>query len=573
MAGPGTASLRSCSPCTLCIELMILVLLALNSDARILETFRAKLVVLNAPRHGRQLVGDVSYHARTRSSTGELVLYSLVFGPDAFKPGPELKTGVLVQLTVDLDLSGIVPDAANQGAAFAGVPGTLYVTSWVEESYGGTTDPLNPVSNVYYTGSKPLLLSAAVWVVNEVCGTRVERALTVEDVSAVLFGPPAGAALRSPGLPDQHFPLLGLNRLLYECSYGNFILKRSSTVVLSLALPCSGARPNGASWSSSPGSEGVTGACGNNELWGWMEYAVSITRQVRDIDTSQFRRRVLVLPPVGGSGGSLCPSWQQRGSYGCDEDHGCDIWIRGERDHLLQWLVAQIGASMLLQPATSSANPSGLNPLVNSGQPTDPSCALGAAEGTYQCFNGPNAFKLLLSNPWVQIDSKSGLGVGDTKVVTLPPAALSADHLLLVLLNRKTPSSAAPHPLYVQYREPVGGDAGLPATTAGRLVLHSVNTTTTPVGLTGAPPTVFLAAMGVGQSYRYQPANVLIRFTHRTFPVAEDVGGVTGGSATVAVCRYQGFSETGGECEDGLDNDCDGLVDVDDPDCQVVDEV
>ncbi|GIL60942.1 hypothetical protein Vafri_15771 [Volvox africanus] len=568
MAGVGTASLRSSRSCTLCIKLMVLLLLALHSDARGPETFEAKLVVLNAPRHGQHFVGNVSYHARKRSATGEIVLYSLVFGPNAFKPEPDLQTGDLVQLTVDMDLSGVVPDAADQGAAFAGVPGTLYVIFWTKLSYGGAADPLNPVSNVYYTGFKPLLLSTAVWVVNEVCGTRVEGALTVEDVSAVLFGPPPGAALRSPGPPDQHFPLLGLNRLLYECSYGNIILKQSKTIVLSLSLPCSGERPNGASWSSSPGSEGVGGACGNNEIWGWVEYAISSTRQAWGIDTSQFRRRVLVLPPTGASGGSLCPSWQQRGSYGCDEDHGCDMWIRGERDHLLQWLVTQIGASMLLQPATSSANPAGLNPLVTSGQPTDPSCALGSAAGTFQCFNGPNAFKLLLSDPSERIDNRSSdFGVGMIKEVKLSPAALTADHLLLVVPNWKTSSSAAPRPLYVQYRGPVGGDAGLSAAIAGRLVLHSVNTTMPPVGRTAAPPTVFLAAVDVGQSYRFQPANVLLRFKQRTLPTAEDVGGVTGGSATVALCRYHGMSETGGECVDGIDNDCDGLVDGDDPDC------
>ncbi|GIM08636.1 hypothetical protein Vretimale_12653 [Volvox reticuliferus] len=563
MAGAGTASLRSSIFWTLSIRFMGVVLLALHSDAHTSKIFDVKLVVLNAPRLGRQLVGNVSYHARKPSNTGEFVLYSLVFGPNAIKPGPELQTGTRVYLIVDLDLSGFIPDAANQGAA--GASGTLYVTSWVLNSDGVSNDPLNPNSNVYYTGFRPLMLSTAVWVVNEVCGTSVEGTLTVEDVSGILFGPPPGAALRSPGPLDQHRPLLGLNRLLYECSYGNIILKRSNTIILSLSLPCGGTRPNNATWNS------TSGACGDNELLGWMEYAVSNTPQVLGIDPSQFRRRVLVLPSASGTGGSLCPSWQQRGSYGCDENQGCDIWVRGERDHLLQWLLAQIGASMLLQPATSSANPSGVNPLVSSGQPTDPSCALGSAEGDYQCFNGPNAFKLLLASPWKQVYDDSNLVVGVKETVTLRPAALSANNLLLVVSKRKPSPSTAPRPLYGQYRAPVGGDAGLPAAVAGRLVLHSVNVDSPPLGLEPGTPTVLLAALDVGQSYRFQPAKVLVRFKSWTPPDKKDVGGVTGGSATVSICRYDGLSETG-KCQDGIDNDCDGLTDEDDPDCQTKDK-
>ena len=36
-------------------------------------------------------------------------------------------------------------------------------------------------------------------------------------------------------------------------------------------------------------------------------------------------------------------------------------------------------------------------------------------------------------------------------------------------------------------------------------------------------------------------------------------------TATVRLCRYTQISET--NCHDGLDNDCDGLVDMADPSC------
>ena len=40
-----------------------------------------------------------------------------------------------------------------------------------------------------------------------------------------------------------------------------------------------------------------------------------------------------------------------------------------------------------------------------------------------------------------------------------------------------------------------------------------------------------------------------------------------GGSATVSVCRNSTAVETGALCFNGLDDDCDGLVDAADPGC------
>ncbi|EFJ45818.1 hypothetical protein VOLCADRAFT_105831 [Volvox carteri f. nagariensis] len=509
----------------LCIKLIGIWVLTLPLDAISIDQFQAKLVVLNAPRYGQQLVGSTSYHVR-KYSNGEWVLYSLVFGPNVVPPGPELKTGDAVELIVDLDKSGFVASTSNPSAVFGGPPGTLYVWSWSGVPDSNIDYPLYPSSSVYYTGdtANPLRLSMAVWVITSVCGSPVASPMTAQRVSEVLFGAPAGAALRPPAAKNPVAPPLALNRLLSECSYGNIALKRSNTLVLNLSLPCSGTRPNGAKWDASPGSAGISGACGMDELFGWMEYAVQFTRQTRPgFDPSAYSRRVLVLPPadspIPGYGGALCPDWQQRGSFGCDETEGCDIWIRGDSSpssssgRLLQRFSTQLGSSMLLQPAetSSSITSTALTTLTastaTSQQPTDPTCPLGSTDaGAYSCFNGPNAYKLYLAEPVHRFDVNN-----------------------IGLLNATQP----------------------------------------PQGLEPAPPSVLLAALSPGESYWFDPAKIVVRFQSLAPPPEEDAAGLTGGEALLELCRYTARTEADGMggCFDGMDNDCDGLVDYEDEDC------
>ena len=61
-----------------------------------------------------------------------------------------------------------------------------------------------------------------------------------------------------------------------------------------------------------------------------------------------------------------------------------------------------------------------------------------------------------------------------------------------------------------------------------------------------------------GSSF-YHPASGL---TVRQLSVSAD-----GGSATLTVCRNSTAAETGALCFNGLDDDCDGLADADDPSC------
>ena len=66
------------------------------------------------------------------------------------------------------------------------------------------------------------------------------------------------------------------------------------------------------------------------------------------------------------------------------------------------------------------------------------------------------------------------------------------------------------------------------------------------------------ASLATGQSY-YHPASGL---TTRQLQVTADSG-----AAVISICRNSSRAETAATCSNGLDDDCDGLIDAADPDC------
>ena len=80
-------------------------------------------------------------------------------------------------------------------------------------------------------------------------------------------------------------------------------------------------------------------------------------------------------------------------------------------------------------------------------------------------------------------------------------------------------------------------------------------------GYTDNYNTFWLANVATGESFYDSASGLTIRQKQIT---------ADGGAAVVSICRRSGTSETPGTCSNGLDDDCDGLVDADDPDCGAV---
>ncbi|PNW83274.1 hypothetical protein CHLRE_05g232600v5 [Chlamydomonas reinhardtii] len=542
--------------------------------------FEGRLLVLNEPRKADKLVASPTF---AFYYPDDYFVYQIkwqgVAPPDAF-----YKTGDAIRLVVDLDASGTIPNPNENPSA--GPPGLLVVIAWEPMVFGTpASEPL---------GQSPL--RAAVWVVTSVCGRPVQGGMSVQEVEEIIFGPPPGAAGTSTSTRATALPRTSLSRLLDTCSAGVLAasvydifsggvpapagggaISRAGSIVKALELPCEGYSGTGAAWSARPNS-----ACGWNELWGWLEYARDSTPELGQFGTSdfpRFLRQLLVLPPPTGSGWPVCKAWQQRGSLGCDAGAGCAMWVKADRANLLEWAATQFGASLTLRPAAAGLV-AGQRPVAG-GDPSDP---LGSPEGGYRCFNAPHAYKLGFASAVSTFDATNRAFIESNPTQVLLPASTTNPVNTLVVNPTwpPFPPPAGPPPpqppvLYGQYRSRLDGDAGLAPSVRERLLLHTLNATLdVSSGALGtqqpSPSPVLVAALQPGQLYRYTAGRVVVKFEGLQPPVnggASDPAGVVGGVARVTVCGYRFTVESGveGGCYNGLDDDCDGLVDDQDPDC------
>ncbi|KAG2487502.1 hypothetical protein HYH03_013920 [Edaphochlamys debaryana] len=529
---------------------------------------RGRLVVLNEPRFSNSIIAPASYLLWLFDSQAfDFVLYTLRLAP-GLPPPEDYLTGETIDLFINATLSGPYPGSLGPSL---GPAGTLYVVD-----YSRTTISIVPPPD-----PSPLPLPTVVWVATSVCGRGESGYLGQEDVALTFFGPPPGSAT-SPA-PAGRLPPMTLERLLGSCTFGGIQIHRSNTLIMNVTLPCSGTLKNGARWNATGGQ------CGTNELFGWMEAAAAATRAT-GLDPAVYPRRMLLLPRAAPP---LCRSWQQRGTYGCDSRLGCDMWLRADRNRLLEWALTQLGSSLGLRPATAppsgvagegvqpppTATPAALADTA-SWPPSDPYCAMGAAQGGYRCFNGPNSFKLGVASP-VRTLTSENLSFGATYQVTLPASTATPVSLLVLETSRPgpvpSPGVTPPRPgpvLFAQYRTDDGGDAGLARGTEGRVSLHLSNVSLTwQAGdrLSAGPRSRLLASLAPGQQYRYAASRIAITFVGLGSAPApgSDPGGVAPPPARVTACVFFSDNEADGDngCFDGVDNDCDGLIDNQDPDC------
>lgn len=500
-----------------------------------------KLAVIAEGVSGNQEVGAPVYGLWvTDGLPGGNLLWTLVFDPSV-PPLENPKTGDQVFVTVDLARSGAVPGLAGSGG---GAPGSLHVLWLQPAAFGSSPDP------AYYDGANPMALRSITFVASSVCGAKA--GMSAQDVRTAYFGS-AGGGLRGASRPPS--TSITLEWLWERCAYNAITFKSAHNLVVNVSLPCAGTRDNGAPFNGAA-------ACGTNELLGWSEAAAAAARAL-NVDVSQYPRRVLVLP-AGGGALPRC-SWSRRGSLGCDVDRGCDAWVRGDSPNLVELVMAEQGRSLLL------ANSAGPRPAGGTAPAADATCAMGSTQGQGRCFNSLNSWKLGVVTPTRTLEATP---VGYHIKVNLT-APSSSSNLLRILPYWAPgyPSASdwySPRPQFaVQYRPPLEGDTGLAPGVAGRLALHVANWAPQPEQVP-AEPTRLLTTLAAGQSYRSADYKFVVKFLRVLRLSAADAGGVMGLRAEVDVCRpsVERESEGGeGACENGADDDCDGLVDSADPDC------
>ncbi|GFH30779.1 peptidase_M11 domain-containing protein, partial [Haematococcus lacustris] len=201
--------------------------------------------------------------------------------------------------------------------------------------------------------------------------------------------------------------------------------------------------------------------------------------------------------------------------------------------------------------------------LAHASSPTDvygdASCPMGNAWAGPRCYAAPHQWQLGWSQPLLEVTS-ANLPPSSWLTVQLPGLALQQTSVVRVL---PTWNAGATTPAYfIAYRPALGHDSGLSANGYGlgnMVHIHTYDWPAVPAAIEWRPTLLrSLASPGAIWSDVWT-SNLRVRL----ISLSPDQT-----TASVGICRYTVSYETGDDCFDGLDNDCNGLTDDQDPNCR-----
>ncbi|GIL58793.1 hypothetical protein Vafri_13785 [Volvox africanus] len=390
---------------------------------------------------------------------------------------------------------------------------------------------------------------------------------------------------------DEGAPVVAtIKRYYRSCSYNQLVLNPENNLVFDVDIPCVG--------NTSLGPYNLRTGKGNkkdmdNELWGLVELAKQYLKENSRALFSRwmsFRRKIIVWPF----------NWRSRivefsglANMGCSEDLDCITWLSPDvgMDSInvpvaFQELGHNIGLAhsarltCTWRGCTQEEYGDWSDPM-GATNPRDP------AKGVV-CMTAPQAYKAGWASPIPGGNIRaSDLPVGIFRDFSLPAMALNKTNMLRIVTmpaGTVANNSALERALYVSYRvrqsTPGAYDSGLQDDLNNRVWVHEYNETANAIPANYRMPPLSLAVLSddiVRDPSTKQPSppivsgyGVLPRSYSQFLPGR---GGVTitlrrktSQLAVVSVCRATSLNETG-FCSDGIDNDCDGLVDVADTDC------
>lgn len=279
------------------------------------------------------------------------------------------------------------------------------------------------------------------------------------------------------------------------------------------------------------------------------------------INHMQYAHHILIYPPNMGSWGVPTPGnscgWAGNAVLGMAMGTWSYIWLAGDFWNHNQLHLHEIGHNFRLGHASTYAGPGATN-LVEHG---DWSSAMGYCCSD-RCLNAPQSWQMGWNSALLALDS-SNLDAGSPITLSLPSQAAANSSFLAVVSDWQ----GTPRNYFISYRltQPlydvtVEGyiDGLLLHTYDGAIQSDSSNS----IFLGSISRDAATGAYGIG----YQDTS-LTDWLYSSGLVVSLIS-ADDASARVWVCRQGAQAEnTTDLCFDGLDNDCNGLVDSDDPAC------
>eukprot|EP00798_Chlamydomonas_sp_ICE-L_P014165 gene14165-20133_t len=236
-------------------------------------------------------------------------------------------------------------------------------------------------------------------------------------------------------------------------------------------------------------------------------------------DITQFTRRIVITPNY------RC-GWYGLGSQGCFGKY-CYVWVRGDRGQFTSTFFHELGHTMNLQHSSTLTNEYG-----------DCSCAMGCPYDR-GCYNAPTGQRAGWNVP-IGTYNHDNITAGTWYDFTLPAARLTDKNFV------RFPA------YYFSYRTRVGYDESIRSSYAQRISIHQYNGTS--IFDFWRPIIVGNAGLQLGAIFNDTNTGIVVE----TLEFGETEG-------KMKLCRYTETVET--NCFDGLDNDCNGLTDDEDPAC------
>ncbi|EFJ51201.1 hypothetical protein VOLCADRAFT_88037 [Volvox carteri f. nagariensis] len=182
----------------------------------------------------------------------------------------------------------------------------------------------------------------------------------------------------------------------------------------------------------------------------------------------------------------------------------------------------------------------------------DHTCTMGAVGGqAIRCLNAPHNWQVGWGRPFLRLGN-SELSVGRAVATRIPPQLNTTDSSVMITGSGMHPNMK----IFISARlnvYPYDLPWNFWEDSRRLLLIHTYDGT----DKTPSAPTVLAAEIGVGETWRDPASRLVVRF--------DSWSNLTG--AAVRICRR--VFETEVNCRNGLDDDCDFLLDDEDPDCDV----
>ncbi|KXZ43973.1 hypothetical protein GPECTOR_76g794 [Gonium pectorale] len=375
--------------------------------------------------------------------------------------------------------------------------------------------------------------------------------LIVNASTALKLTPLAGSRIRvrRAGISAPP-PSPGYRRLLRgenywsNCSQGLAKMTSAQQIVIEAPIACAG--------NSAYGFFNSTDQCRTQEIYAWMNLAEDYARFNLGLNISNIKQRVAILPRQVDT---FCP-WAGLASVGCAGTR-CYAWINGGSATDLPVIFHEMGHNLGLMHSNRNGSTDDYG---------DYTCTMGSASS---CYNSVNTWKLGWTRSLLPGGSdlnSTALSVGTTLTFQLPFQTRSFESVIRIYPDWAVPAgsssnlAALPVPaFYISLRNRALPFENLATSVfpSPRVLIHTSNITQ---DVSSFQRSTLQTLVAPGKNFSAPlPFGLVVRVL--------SISNTTG--ASVTICRADRTAESPNDesCFDGIDNDCDGLLDNDDPDC------